>query len=370
MRVTHAISLPRTDMPRLAAVDTDHTNHRVGQPLRFEPNEGQYDPRVRFVAHGANDTLYLTAAGAVFVFAPARTGMANQVVRWSVVGTNPHAALLPRGRLSGVSNYVVGRDPRGWRVGIPGYTRVVEQDALPGADLIYDGSAGRVVPRLLLRHGASLTRLQVAVGIEQAGHPLTMRFYHLDVGSLDRRHSVPRDVSVPCARGSHTFPAMSGLARTPQRSCEPVNDGMGDEATHSSAPVTLPLALGISEGMLGASGGLTSGSGIAMDRAGHIYVAGQTNALDFPVTGYPRARLAGGVAFVAKLSADGRSLLWSTYLGGPRGVTANGLATDPAGNAYVTGQTDITDFPTTPGAYARAGHCLRRKARVRRAACV
>jgi len=349
MRVTHVISLPRTDMPRLAAVDTDH---RVGQPLRFEPNEGQYDPQVRFVVHGVGYTLYLTVAGAVFVFPPAWAGMASQVVRWGLVGANPRGSLLPQGRLSGVSNYFVGPDPRSWRVGIPGYARVVERDALPGVDLMYDGSAGRVVPRLLLRHGASLTRLRVAVGIEQAGHPLTMRFYHLNVGSLDRRHSVPHDVSVPCARGSHTFPAMSGLSRTPQRYRAPVNGGMGDEATHTSAPVTLPL--GIIAGMLGVSGGLTSGSGIAVDGAGHIYVAGQTNALDFPVTGYPRARIAGGVAFVVKLSADGRALLWSTYLGGPRGVTANGLATDPAGNAYVTGQTEATDFPTTPGAYARA----------------
>ncbi len=348
MRVTHVISLPRTDISRLAAVDTDH---RVGQPLRFEPNEGQYDPRARFVAHGATYTLYLTAAGAVFVFAPARVGMASQVVRWGLVGANPRGRLLPQGRVSGVSNYVVGRDPRGWRVGVPGYARVVERNALPGADLVYDGSAGHVVPRLVVHRGAPLTRLRVAVGIEQAGHPATMQVYHLDVGGLDRRHSVPRDVSKPCARGSHTFPAMSGLSRMTRRCHAPVNDGMGDDATHLSAPVTLPL--GIVAGTLGVSGGLTSGSGIAIDRAGHIYVAGQTNALDFPVTGYPRARLAGGVAFVAKLSADGRSLLWSTYLGGPRGVTANGLTTDPAGNAYVTGQTDVTDFPTTPGAYAR-----------------
>ncbi len=344
----HRSPLVRDSLP-LAAPGAYHEEAR---PLRFEPNVGQYDPRVRFVAHGANYTLYLTAAGALFVFLPARVGMASQMVRWDLVGANPRGNLLPQGRVSGVSNYFVGRDPQGWRAGIPGYARVVERDALPGADLIYDGSAGRVVPRLLLHHGAPLTRLRVAVGIEQAGHPVTMQVYHLDVGGLDGRHIVPRDVSVPFARGSHTFPLMIGMSRTTQRYRAPVNDGMGDGATHISAPVTLPL--GIIAGMLGVSGGLTSGSGIATDGAGHIYVAGQTNALDFPIVGYPRAHIAGGVAFVAKLSADGRSLLWSTYLGGPRGVTANGLTTDPAGNAYVTGQTDVTDFPTTPGAYARA----------------
>ncbi len=321
------------------------------RPLRFEPNMGQYAPLVRFVAHGANYTLYLTAAGVVFVFSPARAGATGRVVRWGVVGANAHTRLLPEGHLPGVSNYVVGRDPRGWHVGIPGYARVVERNALPGADLVYDGSAGRIVPRLQLRHGAPLTCLRVAVGIEQAGHPATMRVYHLDGGSLDRRHRVPRGVAGPLAHGPHTFPLMIGMERTTQRYHGPVNDGRGNDVTHPSTPVTLPL--GIIAGMLGVSGGLTSGSGIARDHAGHILVAGQTDALDFPVAGHPRARITGGVAFVAKLSADGRALLWSTYLGGPRGVSANALATDPAGNAYVTGQTEATDFPTTPGAFAR-----------------
>ncbi len=284
------------------------------RPLRFEPNMGQCDPRVRFVAHGANYTLYLTAVGAVFVFAPARAGLASQVVRWSVVGANPRAVLLPQGRLSGVSNYVVGRDPRGWRAGIPGYARVVERDALPGADLIYDGSAGRVVPRVLLHRSTGLTGLRVVVHIEQSGQPSIFQTLRPSIRGL---------------QGRRTAITSAG-----------------------SVPVALPFGRAI--GALSTVAGLTSANGVAVDAAGQVYVVGQTDVLDFPMAGRPRPRITGRVAFVSKLSAGGRRVLWSVYLGGSQDVTVNDVAVDMMGQAYVTGQTGGGSFPTTPHAYSRA----------------
>ena len=54
--------------------------------------------------------------------------------------------------------------------------------------------------------------------------------------------------------------------------------------------------------------------------------------------------------FVTKLSSDGGTLLYSTYLGGSDEDIGTGIAVDSAGNAYITGHTYSTDFPTTPGA--------------------
>jgi hypothetical protein len=56
-------------------------------------------------------------------------------------------------------------------------------------------------------------------------------------------------------------------------------------------------------------------------------------------------------AFVAKLSSDGSTLLYSRYLGGAGMEAGYGVAVDSNGNAYVHGGTWSTDFPTTPGAY-------------------
>jgi hypothetical protein len=99
---------------------------------------------------------------------------------------------------------------------------------------------------------------------------------------------------------------------------------------------------------------------LAIDANGAIYVTGNTFSTDFPTTpGAFQPAFAGagtgnqrfGDAFVAKIDPSGSSLQYSTYLGGPNGEIAGGIAVDRAGAAYVTGIAFFTGFPTTPGAY-------------------
>jgi len=99
------------------------------------------------------------------------------------------------------------------------------------------------------------------------------------------------------------------------------------------------------------------GLGIAIDSAGDAYVTGYTKSNDFPTRNPFQAANAGGIdnfdGFVTKMNAAGSALLYSTYLGGSGDDVATAIAVDSAGNAYVTGQTYSTDFPTTPGALRR-----------------
>jgi len=93
------------------------------------------------------------------------------------------------------------------------------------------------------------------------------------------------------------------------------------------------------------------GNGIAVDASGESYVTGSTQSTNFPTANALQpANGGGGDAFVAKLSAAGSSLVYSTYLGGSGGSSGGGIALDSAGNAYVTG-TAGSNFPTTPGAF-------------------
>lgn len=110
---------------------------------------------------------------------------------------------------------------------------------------------------------------------------------------------------------------------------------------------------------LGGSG-TDNGNSIGVDSAGQAYVAGNTLSTDFPTTSgaFQRAvRTKAGVvnAYVTRLSAAGDRLLYSTYLGGSAETYTYHLAIDPQGEAYITGYTDATDFPTTVGAYRRSG---------------
>jgi hypothetical protein len=89
------------------------------------------------------------------------------------------------------------------------------------------------------------------------------------------------------------------------------------------------------------------GRGIAVDTAGSAYVAGDTYSTDFPTHNPLQADNAGyDDAFVTKLNAAGSALVYSTYLGGGDYDVSYGIAVDMTGNAYLTGYTSSTDFPT------------------------
>jgi hypothetical protein len=87
------------------------------------------------------------------------------------------------------------------------------------------------------------------------------------------------------------------------------------------------------------------GNGIAVDSSGNLYVVGDTTSTNFPATGVQKAKRGGQDAFVSKVSADGSRMLYSTYLGGTYDEHGAGIAVDSAGTAYVTGSTLSSDFP-------------------------
>ncbi|MBI5562582.1 MAG: SBBP repeat-containing protein [Deltaproteobacteria bacterium] len=97
--------------------------------------------------------------------------------------------------------------------------------------------------------------------------------------------------------------------------------------------------------------------GIAVDSGGSAYVAGTTASTNFPaLTPYQAANGGGSDAFATKFNPAGSTLAYSTYLGGTGNETAYGIAVDSAGNAYVTGSTLSTNFPTAaPYQAANAG---------------
>jgi len=94
--------------------------------------------------------------------------------------------------------------------------------------------------------------------------------------------------------------------------------------------------------------------GIAVDAAGNAYVTGFTGSSNFPTTAgafQPAFGGGGSDAFVTKLNPTGSALVYSSYLGGNSVERGIGIALDTAGNAYVTGYTGSTNFPTTQGAF-------------------
>jgi uncharacterized protein (TIGR03437 family) len=110
---------------------------------------------------------------------------------------------------------------------------------------------------------------------------------------------------------------------------------------------------------------------VAADSAGDVYIVGSTYSADFPVMNAIQPTFGGGIcqfgigpdspcpdAFITKISVDGKSILYSTFLGGQSADEGLGIAVDSAGEAYVAGGTVSADFPTTNALQSTPGCCF------------
>ncbi len=97
---------------------------------------------------------------------------------------------------------------------------------------------------------------------------------------------------------------------------------------------------------------IDQGYDIAVNSIGNAYVTGNTTSANFPITSGAFDTINNNSdAFVIKLNINGSQLIYSTYLGGSSLDFGEAITIDLKGNAYVTGSTNSTDFPTTPSAY-------------------
>jgi hypothetical protein len=142
-------------------------------------------------------------------------------------------------------------------------------------------------------------------------------------------------VSVSGQTTSSDFPVENAI--------QPVIGGASDafvaQLMADGAALNYATYLGGSEGDFG--------FGIAVDQQGQVFVTGQTGSSDFPVENALQPTLGGEQdAFVAQFTADGEALRYATYLGGSRRDQGFSIALDQQGQAFVTGYTYSSDFPT------------------------
>ena len=104
-------------------------------PLRFEVNQGQADPKVRFLSRGRGLRLFL--AGDEAVLAP--DGRPDAAFRLRLAGASAAPEISGLDRLPGESHYLIGNDPRAWRTHVPAYARVRYREVYPGIDLVFHG---------------------------------------------------------------------------------------------------------------------------------------------------------------------------------------------------------------------------------------
>ena len=345
--------------------------------------------------------------------APKETPSKAAVLRIRLERANATPEVSGIDELAGKSNYFIGKDPVKWRRDIPTFGGVRYRQVYSGVDLVYYGNQRQLEYDFVVAPGADPRQIELSFGgakrlrldadgnlvvsiaggdvIEHTpviyqdiggmrrrvaggyelrnGHTVGFKLAAYDHGkrltidpslvystylggsSPDYGQGIAADSSgnayVTGYTFSEDFPTTSGAFQT-------FNDG-------STNVFVTKLDSGgnalLYSTYLGA-GGDDHGNGIAVDSSGDAYVTGYTanSGSRFPTTSGAFQNTSSAVenAFVTKLGSGGDALVYSTYLGGSVHDTGYGIAVDSSGNAYVTGDTDSSNFPTTSGAFQTA----------------
>lgn len=135
-------------------------------PISFEPNQGQAEGRVKFLARGSGYNLFLTPSNALFLLpedGPSDDLLPEDtsVVTMNLVGANPAPKISGRDELPGKSSYFLGSDPGHWRTNIPNFGKVQYEEVYPGIDLVYHGVEGQLEYDFVLHPGANPKTIRI-----------------------------------------------------------------------------------------------------------------------------------------------------------------------------------------------------------------
>jgi Beta-propeller repeat len=285
---------------------------------------------------------------------------ASAVLRMKMVGANPSPRVAGLNELPGKSNYFLGKNRKKWRTNVPIYAKVKYDSVYPGVDLVYYGNQGQLEYDFVVGPGADPRAIKFAlqgatkVAIDTSGDL---------VAELDGREMRLHKPLV--------YQPEEKKAKLTQHNIDGNYVLTGDNQVGFRVSAYDPQKALVIDPVLKYSTYL-GGSGddwgsvfnfiraIGVDPRGNAYVIGTTDSIDFPTADAYQKEFAGGGgglinpfggfavgdAFVAKLNAAGKALVYSTYLGGTGDDYGEGIAVDAAGNAYLAGMTDSTDFPT------------------------
>jgi uncharacterized protein (TIGR03437 family) len=310
--------------------------------LHFEPNVGQAAGGVRWTAAANGYSLLLSDTSV-------KMRLTDRVeIGLSLPNRRPEGLDV----LPGKSNYYFGSQAQ---VGVPHYARVRYRSVYPGIDLEVYGKGQAIEYDWIVAPGADPGSIRMRFTgarprVDRAGDLV------FDTSAGQMRHRKSRVV-----QGEREVPGEFVVGSEGE-----VGFRLGDYDRTKTLVIDPQIVWatgfggsGFGVNFVGVHGKASDvGTGIAVDSSGNTYITGTTFSTDFPVVspvvGPPACVAAGCVfrgMFVSKLSADGKTLLYSTYFGTkllstnlaiPAALPA-AIAVDGSGNAYVTGTSDATN---------------------------
>jgi hypothetical protein len=333
-------------------------------PLAFESNRGQANARVRFISRGRDRSLFLTSSEAVLALhhgsaperaaAPSRSrrkAESSAVLRMKFVGANSSVEPSGSDELPGKSNYFIGNDPKQWHADVPLYSKVVYRNIYPGIDLVFYGAQGRLEYDYIVSPGADLRRIR----FDLSGARKILRASNGDL-LVRIADAVPEGTADGVAdrevrwHKPHVYQEENGKRREIAGNYVIERSGrIGFRVAAYDARRNLVIDPVLSYSTYLGGNNDDQANAIAVDSAGNAYVTGYSYSTNFPTTsGVVQSTVAN--VFITKINPGGSALVYSTYLGGSAVDEGYGIAVDAAGDAYVAGAANSSNFPTTPNA--------------------
>ncbi len=391
-------------------------------PLSFIENRGQVREEAFYYVKGRQGSIYFTREGIVYdLFSDAvlpPKAMHNTETRrlsftLKLTGANEGVMVIGLNELPGKAHYFIGNDPEKWQTGIPIYEEIVYKGPYTGIDLKVYGTTNQMEYDFIVSPGANPKDIKMtfegidALSVDKNGdllihtpiadirHSRPLLYQEIggerhhvggsfriaqntvdfDIGAYNKNHSLiidPVTLSYAAFLGATSDDLGYGIAvdssgsayvtgSTLSTDFPTQNAYQGKFGGYQDAFVTKLSPSGTTLSYSTFLGGAFPdyGYGIAVDASGNAYVMGKTYSSDFPTHNAYQGTFGGGWdAFVTKLSPNGTTLSYSTFLGGTDSDWGRSITVDASGSAYVTGKTYSSDFPTHnayQGTFAGAG---------------
>jgi hypothetical protein len=328
-------------------------------PLTFEMNQGQIASQVKFLSRGSGYTAFLTTGGMVLslragavVAAPGPVNPhpgGSATVQFTLLGATRNSTVAGEDSQPGRVNYFFGNDPAKWHTNVPTYGRVRYKNVYPGIDLLYYGNHRQLEYDFEVQPGSDPGRIQFEIrGARQIKlGPEGNLVLRLGNGEIHFQSPIVYQES----KGQRT-PVGGAYVMT-----DPTHIAFQVAHYDSSKPLVIDPVLVYSTYLGG--DGTDQATGIAVDSSGSVYVAGYTDSVDFPLTTLGTVAKNANHVFVAKLDPAGANLIYADYIGGNGEDYGVALVLDSANELYVTGSTESSNFPVVkayqsqqPGPYA------------------
>lgn len=300
-------------------------------PISFEPNKGQTDKAVQFVARGSGYVLFLEPDEAVmtlFTEVPTADGEKPSTrigvrprevstIGLKLIGAEKSTTAEGEDQLPGFTNYLVGKDPSKWRTGVPTYAKVRYTNVYPRIDLVYYGNQEGVLEHdFVVKPGGDPGAISFA--LQNADNVTASKAGGIMLQTKAGGLELLKPVAYQIVDGRRkTIPVQYEMASGGRVSFQ-----VG--AYDNRSPLVIDPVLRYTAAFGGSDNQGSQAAAVAVDSSMNTYIVGTTYSGSFPLDHPYQANCncpggfgIDGSGFISKLNAAGTAFVYSTYFGLP-----------------------------------------------------